>query len=117
MKLTPDQQNRFNQLVLQSGKHPEHLSPEYASAFYIMSLHKELFLKVGQFVDESVINFEQCLDEEEFSAGYRVMVRLAHNLFDSGSSPEISPVDLMILDKENFLAALEAIKIRGSKIW
>lgn len=117
MKLNSDQQNRFNQLVVQSGKHPENLEPEYASSFYIMSLNKELFLKVGQYVDESDIYFDQCLEEQEFSAGYRVMVKLAHNLFDSGSAADISPVDLMILDKENFLWALEALRIRGSKIW
>ncbi len=117
MKLTPDQQNRFNQLVLQSGKTPERLSHEYEAAFYILSLHKELFLKVGQYVEVSDINFEQCLEEQEFSSGYRVLVRLAHNLFNSGSSDMISPVDLMILDKENFLGAMEAIRIRGAKIW
>lgn len=117
MKLTPDQQSRYNQLMLQAGKTPEHLSPEYAAALYIMSQHKELFLKVGSYVDEDDIHFEQCLEEQEFSAGFRVLVRLAHNLFNDGSEQEISPVDLMILDKENFLAALEAIKIRGSKIW
>lgn len=117
MKLTPEQQNRFNQLALQTGKAPEQLSHEYESAFYIMSLHKELFLKVGSYVDENGIDFQACLEEQEFSAGYRVLVKLAHNLFEGGSEGEISPVDLMILDKENFLGALEALRIRGSKIW
>lgn len=117
MHLTPDQQNRFSQLVVQSGKKPEYLSNEYKSAFYIMSLHKELFLKMGSYVDETGIDFEGCLEEQEFSAGYRVLVKLAHNLFDGGSDHDLSPADLMILDKENFLSALEAIKIRGSKIW
>lgn len=117
MKLTPDQHNRFNQLVELTKKPIEHLSHECESAFYIMSLHKELFLKVGSYVDENGIDFENCLEEQEFSAGYRVLVRLAHNLFNGGSSADLSPVDLMILDKENFLWALEAIRIRGAKIW
>lgn len=117
MRLTPEQQNRYNQLVLQTGKPAEQLGHEYESAFYIMCLHKELFLKVGSYVDDTGIDFEGCLAEQEFSAGYRVLVRLAHNLFDGGSEADISPVDLMILDKENFTGALEAIRIRGSKIW
>lgn len=117
MKLNPDQQNRFNQLALQAERQPESLSQEYQSAFYIMSLHKELFLKVGSYVDPETIDFERCLEEQEFSAGFRVLVRLAHNLFNDGSEADISPVDLVILDKENFLAALEAIRIRGGKVW
>jgi len=117
MNRTPEQQNRFNQLVLQAGKQPETLNHEYESAFFIMSIHKELFLKVGSYVDETGIDFERCLEEQEFSAGFRVLVMLAHNLFNDGSDKELSPADLMILDKSNFLAALEAIRIRGSKIW
>lgn len=117
MKLTPDQQNRFNQLTVQSGHLPGTLSHEYEAAFYIMSLQKELFIKAGGYVDANGIDFESCLEEQEFSAGLRVMLYLAHNLFCDGSEDKISPVDLMILDKENFESALEAIRIRGAKIW
>lgn len=117
MKLTSDQESRFKQLAVLAGKDPEKLTHEYEAAFYIMSLHRELFLKAGSYVSETGIDFESCLEEQEFSAGYRLLVHLAHNLFCDGSEDEISPVDLMILDKDNFLSALEAIKIRGSKIW
>ncbi len=117
MKLTPDQQNRFNQLAAQSGQLPGALSHEYEAAFYLMSLHKELFIKAGGYVDEGGIDFESCLEEQEFSAGYRVLLYLAHNLFCDGSEDKISPVDLMILDKENFDGALEAVRIRGAKVW
>lgn len=116
MKLTPEQQHRYDHLAAQHGKAPELLSHEYEAAFFIISHHRELFVKVGSYVDEAGIDFERCLEEQVFSAGYRVLVQLAHNLFCDGSR-ELAPVDLMILDKDNFTCALEAIRLRGAKIW
>ena len=108
---------RFLAAVQQAGKvfngKPD---TEYAAAYYILTADTGTWQKASGYIDREGMHFEELLKEVDFSHGYAVLVQLAANLFNeySEAGKQVKPVDLMILDEENFRVALTALEIRYS---
>jgi hypothetical protein len=84
--------------------------PEYAAALYILTADSGTWSQAQEYIDRDGIDFEEMLEKEDFSGGYTRLMKLAGNLFNDRQN--INPVELLHLDHQNFLLALDAIKIR-----
>jgi hypothetical protein len=104
---------RFTQVMEQIGKVDDgHLDPEYGAAIYILTATRGTWDKAGSYVDREGIDFETMLKEGAFSAGYRVLILLAGNLFNGNQ--HLDPLECMRLDETNFRVALTALELRRS---
>src|SRR5579862_1332285 len=107
-------QERFLAAVPRIGKTwPEQngqYDTEYAAALYILTADSGTWGKAEDYVSHDGIEFEQMLEEVDFSGGYARLVKLAGHLFNERQ--QLLPIELLHLDPKNFQLALEAIKIR-----
>jgi hypothetical protein len=107
-------QERFLAAVPRIGKTwPERggqFDTEYAAALYILTADSNTWSKAKDYVDRNGIDFEQMLEEVDFSSGYTRLVKLAWHLFNERG--QLLPIELLHLDDKNFRLALEAMKIR-----
>jgi len=90
------------------------LDPEYTAAIYVLTSSAGTWNKTQSYVDHEGIDFEALLAEVDFSGGYRVLIQLAWNLFNSGTA--LSPVELVHLDTINFTVALTTLQIRRASL-
>src|SRR5579859_1317618 len=90
------------------------IDPEYGAAVYILTADDELLQKSRTYISRHGIRFEHLLKEVDFSEGYRVLVKLAGNLFNPQNVAP-APVDLFILDNENFMVACNALVVRSHR--
>jgi hypothetical protein len=93
-------------MVYDSGK----LDQEYSSALYVLCSRADLWEKAQPFIGQDGIDFEEMLQDTDFSSGDHALVSLAGNLFGQGIRS--NPVDLMVLDPRNFSVALQALQMR-----
>lgn len=107
-------EERFLAAVPQIGKTwPEQggqFDTEYATAIYILTADAVTWDKAESYVDRDGIEFEQMLEEVDFSGGYARLIKLAWHLFNGQC--QLPPLELLALDDANFTLALEALKIR-----
>jgi hypothetical protein len=107
-------QSRFVENMQRRGKTwPEaggKFDPEYGAALYILTADTGTWNRTEKYVSRSGIDFEAMLEEVDFSGGYVRLVRLAGHLFNE--QQQLLPIELLHLDQENFLLALDAIKLR-----
>jgi hypothetical protein len=107
-------QERFLAAVPRIGKTwPERggqFDTEYAAALYILTADSGTWSKAEDYVDRDGIEFEQMLEEVDFSGGYARLIKLAWHLFNERG--QLLPIELLHLDDKNFRVALEAMKIR-----
>ncbi len=108
---SPDHKKRWLTAILTIGKvYDGKLDQEYGAALYILTADLTTWQKVQSYVDRGGVDFEAMLREVDFSGGYRVLIRLAGNLFNDQTA--CSPVELMRLDDRNFTLAMNAFQIR-----
>jgi hypothetical protein len=86
---------------------------EYLAALYIICIDNELRGKCLKYIEWDMIgiDFASMLDEQDFSSGYEVLVKLASNLFNEYS--KVTPMDIIRrLSGELFEIAMQAILLR-----
>ncbi|MGH2505875.1 MAG: hypothetical protein ACRDHZ_00410 [Ktedonobacteraceae bacterium] len=109
-----DHQEQFLAAVPQIGKTwPEQggqFDTEYATALYILTADSATWSETENYVNRDGIEFEQMLEEVNFSGGYNRLIKLAWHLFNERG--QLLPIELLHLDDANFRMALEAMKIR-----
>jgi hypothetical protein len=120
--LTPDttywksiyHQERFLEVVPRLGKTwPEQggqFDTEYATALYVLTADSSTWSMAKNYIDRDGIDFEQMLEEVDFSGGYACLIKFDWHLFNERGS--LLPIELLHLDDANFSLALEALKIR-----
>ena len=86
------------------------LDSEYATAVYVLTSSAGTWEKARPYVSGGGILFEDLLTEVDWSSGYRALIKLAANLFNENNPA--NPVDLMLLDDQNFAVAMTAFQIR-----
>ncbi len=89
---------------------------EFLSVLYLISGNEELKQKIEPYFNGSsgMFDTEKMFEEQDFSAGLSVLAKLAVNLFNANE--KINPLQLMILDDENFELAMNAIILRRQGI-
>lgn len=89
---------------------------EFLSVLYLISGNEELKQKVEPYFNgnSGMFDTEKMFEEQDFSAGLSVLAKLAVNLFNANE--KINPLQLMILDDENFELAMNAIILRRQGI-
>jgi hypothetical protein len=110
---------RFLAIMQQIGKvFDGRVDPEYGAALYILTSDASMWEQASKYVERNAIRIEDLLSEVDFSHGYEVLIKLAANLFNelNEAGQQVRPVDLMILDEENFQVALAALQIRYSSL-
>ncbi|SRR5579875_57100 len=90
------------------------MDPEYGAALYILTSDAAMWEQASKYVERNAIQIEDLLNEIHFSHGYQVLIQLAANLFNelNEAGRQVRPVDLMILDEDNFQVALTALQLR-----
>jgi hypothetical protein len=84
---------------------------EYTAALYVLTSSAGLWQRLEGYVSHG-IDFTTMLEEQDFSGGIGVLVRLAGNLFN-GTNEDTPSVDIPTrLDDRNFLVALTALQVR-----
>ena len=104
---------RFLAVLQQSGKalyDGGKIDQEYGTALYVLTSSSGMWEKAHGYVNRSSIDIPTMLEEVHLSGGYTVLVQLAGNLFNS--QVHVDPIELMRLDEQNFMVALQAIQIR-----
>ena len=83
---------------------------------YLISGNEELKQKVEPYFNgnSGMFDTEKMFEEQDFSAGLSILAKLAVNLFNANE--KINPLQLMILDDENFELAMNAIILRRQGI-
>lgn len=84
--------------------------PEYAAALYLLTEDENTWLQSAPYVRNSGIDIENLLKKGKFSSGYKVLIKLAGNLFNSNQ--HVDPIQLLRLDEDNFRLALFSIFVR-----
>lgn len=89
---------------------------EFLSVLYLISGNEELKQKIEPYFNgnSGMFDTEKMFEEQDFSAGLSVLAKLAVNLFNANE--KINPLQLMILDDENFELAMNAIILRRQGI-
>lgn len=89
---------------------------EFLSVLYLISGNEELKQKIEPYFNGSsgMFDTEKMFEEQDFSAGLSILAKLAVNLFNANE--KINPLQLMILDDENFELAMNAIILRRQGI-
>lgn len=89
---------------------------EFLSVLYLISGNEELKQKVEPYFNgnSGMFDTEKMFEEQDFSAGLSILAKLAVNLFNANE--KINPLQLMILDDENFELAMNAIILRRQGI-
>src|SRR5579862_3144468 len=106
---------RFLTIMQQIGKiFDGKVDPEYGAALYILTSDAATWEQASRYTQRNAIDIETLLKEVDFSHGYEVLLKLAANLFNelNEAGQQVRPVDLMILDEDNFSVALTALQIR-----
>jgi hypothetical protein len=102
---------RFVEIMQCKGKIDDgKLDPEYGSALFVLTADLGTWNRVQEYMEHG-IDFEDMLQELDWSGGYRVLLQWAANLFNEHAA-SINPVELMRLDEGNFKVALSALIIR-----
>ena len=87
---------------------------EYSAALYILTADLGIWQRVQEYVGHSRIDIPEMLENIDLSSGYKTLVELAGNLFNSQTHTE--PIELMGLDESNFRLALTALQIRRVRL-
>ncbi len=96
-------------------KYRNKIDIDYLPALYVLTSDKELRDKCLRFIDHEGIDFPLMKKTIDFSSGYRVLVDLAHHLFNSGC--DVSPMAIIRnLDGDNFEVAMQAICLRRHSV-
>lgn len=83
----------------------------YQSAIYIMTSEEKLFKKVSAYFDiDGGFQAEEMFAREDFSHAELVLAKLTGHLFNNNY--QVTPLDLIELDEENYQIAMSAIYIR-----
>ncbi|MBO0777260.1 MAG: hypothetical protein J2P37_00330 [Ktedonobacteraceae bacterium] len=107
-----DHQQRFFDAMQQIEKIDSgRLDPEYGAAIYVLTADLATWYKAQGYIKRDGILFEEMLQNQDWSGGYRVLIQWAANLFNEHAA-SCNPVELMRLDESNFEVALAALKIR-----
>lgn len=108
---TPAHQQRLFQAIREIGKVASgKLDPEYGAALYILTADEGTWQQASQYVSSEGIEFEEMLEQQDFSSGYSVLINLAGNLFNG--QQHIDPHEFLRLDEDNWQIALTAIQLR-----
>ena len=116
--LSEEHKQKFNDYCFKAHVHPE--DRERKAMFFILSGNNDLITKgIDRFYDfqENMVKFHPDTLEEDFEkfnfcSSSHALTKLALNLYNSGF-PSLSINDtLNQLDKNNYILAIEAIKIR-----
>ena len=83
----------------------------YLPVFYLFYGTEDLKRKCIRYVKSDSIDFQKMYEEVDFSSGEKILVNLAHNLFNNGVSVALLDI-IATLDDENFKMALQAIILR-----
>lgn len=103
--------SRFTEVVYRLNKRDiSSYDREYSAALYILTSDLATWEKANGYVSREGIDFEELLQETDFSHGYVALIELAGNLFNGGT--KCNPVDLYGLDAGNFHVAMQALMIR-----
>ena len=91
------------------------LDTEYSAIFYILSSDMELRNKCLKYIKEDGIYITEMLEEQDFSTGYAMLIKLAAHLFNRYNE-EIDMVSLIgALDNSLFKVAMNGILLRRGK--
>lgn len=83
---------------------------EYLAAFYVLTADEELRRKGAHHVGRNGIDW-QGIFSQDWSSGYRLLLKLAQSLFQSSGQIELA-YGLRTWDEERFNLAMQAIYIR-----
>jgi len=109
--LTPDHKRLFEEVMTWLGKiYDGKFDAEYSAAVFILTADAITWDQAESYVSRTGIRFDDLLKEEDFSGGYKVLIKLAGNLFNGNQ--DVNPVEFMCLDNNNFKVALSAIMVR-----
>lgn len=112
--LNKDHENKLMDLINRDVAHPKDV--ERISLFYILAGNADLYMKSRSIYDFTNHQIESdCLQNGsvDLCSSSRALIKLAFNLFNSYQMDYASPMDLLsVLDTDNFLLAIESIKIR-----
>lgn len=84
---------------------------EYGAAVYIFTSDDNMWSKAEQYVTHDRIDIEEMLEKQDWSGGYRRLVKLAGSLFNGDIQVDISDV-INSLDEDNFKVMISSILIR-----
>jgi hypothetical protein len=106
-----EHKTRFLEAMQSIGKiYDGKLDQEYGAALYLLTSHPSVWNKTRPYVFGDGIDFELILEEVVLSGGEWVVIKWAGNLF--GQDQHIDPTELMRLDRDNFEAAINALRLR-----
>ena len=100
-------QDDFYSLI---AKYKKNTDKEYMAAFYILSADTEIRHKVDRCITYAGIDWE-CVFQEDWSSGYRLLLELAETLFKSSGTFDLAHA-LNAWDEYRFEIAMQAIRIR-----
>jgi hypothetical protein len=107
-----EHKQRFSTEIQRIGKIDEgQCDVEYATALYILTSRSSTWNKASGYVSNHGIDFQEMLEQEDWSGGYSNLIKLAGNLFNSSTKVDTAGV-AELLDEENFKLAMDAFKIR-----
>jgi hypothetical protein len=86
--------------------------PEYRVACYIVA-HPEIFQKATKQMWENP--FDDWMDEEDFSSGYRLLIQLGLHLYNGGRDPYPLLDGLATWDVRNYEVFKQACEIRRGR--
>ncbi|MDR3543314.1 MAG: hypothetical protein P4L69_20490 [Desulfosporosinus sp.] len=97
----------FHHLFQRLGKAQD---KEYLAAFYVLTAEEELRRKGAKFVGQGGINWQRVFSQD-WSSGYRLLLKLAQSLFQSSGKIELA-YGLQTWDEARFNLAIQAILVR-----
>jgi uncharacterized protein DUF6075 len=114
---SPEHKDRFQAAIQLVGKFDDGLiDREYGAALYLLSHDEGTWNLAKKYVSSSGIKFHELLERPAFSTSELTIFKLAANLFysrvDNDENIYPKPVELAWLDENNFMLAINALKLR-----
>jgi hypothetical protein len=110
---SPQHKERFMETMEQIGRiyDGDRYDAEYGAAVYVFTCDSSTWARAKDYVTHDRIDTEGMLKDCDWSGGYRRLVRLAGNLFNSFEPVDLADV-INAVDEDNFKVMISSIYIR-----